>query len=200
MALPQKENITVLQGATFTRVVRWDDGTPVFKAISSIDKVAPAAINVVGHGIPEGWPVAIVSVKGMTQINTPNPERVSDYTPASVVDVDNIILPYIDASSYKNYTSGGYVRYRKPVDLTGYTARMKIKRNKSDDTELVYLTDGNGITIDNTDKTIQIVIDATITETLDFNSGVYDLELVSATSEVFRILEGSVTVSRETTT
>lgn len=201
MALPLKENITILQGATFNRVLRWDEGTPVFKAITNVEQNAPATITCVGHGVPEGWPVAVVSVKGMTQINTANPDRVTNYSPASVVDVDTLILPYVDASSYKKYTGGGYIRYRKPVDLTGFTARMMVKKNKQDlpADALVSLTSGSGIIVDNSDKTITITIDASVTETLDVQNAVYDLELVSAGGQVYRLVEGTATISKEAT-
>lgn len=201
MALPLKENITILQGATFTRVLRWDDGTPVFKAITDIQQVAPATVTCVGHGVPEGWPVGIVSVKGMTQINTENPDRVSTYEITSAPDADTLLLTHVDASSFKKYTGGGYVRYRKPVDLTGFTARMMVKSNKQDAPAdaLVSLTDGSGITINVTDCTITITIDASITETLDVQSAVYDLELVSSTSQVYRLIEGTATISKEAT-
>lgn len=202
MALPLKENITILQGATFTRILRWDDGTPVYKAITNIQQVAPAEITCPSHGVPSGWPVAIVSVKGMTQINTPNPDRVTKYTPAEPVDADNLLLPYVDASGYKKYTTGGYIRYRKPVDLTGFTGRMMIKKNKQDPAEnaLVSLTSISGISIDVAASTITITIDASITETLDVQNAVYDLELVSPTLQVYRLVEGVAVISKEATT
>jgi len=200
MAIPQTENITVLQGATFTRVVRWDTGIPVFKAISAIDQVAPAAVSCAAHGVPSGWPVAIVSVKGMVEINTEDEEKLKSYTPVEPVDADNLILTFIDASCFRPYESGGYVKYNEPVDLTGFSARMHIRKTKASLVPEVTLDDASGdIVLDNVAKTIKIIISDTDTAALTISKGVYDLELVSPSNEVFRIMEGSVTVSKETT-
>jgi len=200
MAIPLIENIVVLQGATFTRTIRWDTGVPVFKAITDIAQVAPVAITVPSHGIPEGWPVAIVSVRGMAEINIADPKKLHLYTPAEAVDANSIVLPFVDASLYTGYESGGYVRYREPVDLTGFTARMTIRKSKASTVAEVTLTSGSGaIVIDQAEKTIAIVIADDVTEALTMRSGVYDLELVAPTNEVFRLMEGTVKINRETT-
>jgi hypothetical protein len=88
-------------------------------------------------------------------------------------------------------------------DLTGYTARMKIKESVEDTAALVTLTTSNGgITIDPDQVTnkgkLSLLISATDTAALDFDQGVYDLELVTG-SEVERDLKGRVRLSREVT-
>lgn len=90
-----------------------------------------------------------------------------------------------------------------PRDLTDYTARMKIKNSVFDTAALIELTTENGrITIDpdqvaNTGK-LTLTITATDTAALDFDRGVYDLELVNG-SVVERLLEGAVVFKREVT-
>lgn len=200
MAIPITENLVILQGATFVKLLRWDTGTPVFKAITNIAQVAPVEIAVPAHGVPAGWPVAVVSVKGMVEINIADPKKTRLYTPAEPTDTENVILPFVDASLYSPYDSGGYVRYMAPVDLTGFTARMTIRRTQaSTDAEVTLTSQAGDIVLDNVAKTITIIIADTITEALTMRTGVYDLELIAPTNEVFRLMEGAVTVNREIT-
>lgn len=86
-----------------------------------------------------------------------------------------------------------------PVDLTGYSARMQIRRTKSNETALVSLTNANGITLGGTSGTIAISISAAVTEALTFRRAVYDLELVSPNGSVYRLLQGAVALSKEVT-
>ena len=86
-------------------------------------------------------------------------------------------------------------------DLTGYTARMKIRPTKESATVLVSLTDGAGITLAATAPNITISISATDTAALDMTEGdpaYYDLEIVSG-SVVTRVLEGRVDFNAEVT-
>ena len=86
-------------------------------------------------------------------------------------------------------------------DLTGYTARMKIRPTKESATVLVSLTDGAGITLAATAPNITISISATDTAALDMTDGqiaVYDLEIVSG-SVVTRVIEGNINFDAEVT-
>ena len=83
------------------------------------------------------------------------------------------------------------------TDLTGYVARMQIRERVSSSDTILSLTVGSGLTM--TTTTISVAISATATAALDFNSGVYDLEIESAGGVVTRILYGTVKLSREVT-
>lgn len=88
----------------------------------------------------------------------------------------------------------------EPVDLTGYTARMQVRRKKSSDDVLLSATTENGyIELGGDEGTILLNVPAAITAALDFKTGVYDLELVASDGFVDRFLEGSVTLSKEVT-
>lgn len=89
-----------------------------------------------------------------------------------------------------------------PVDLTGYTARMKIKKKKTDATPIVSLTENSGITLGGAAGTIKIAIDATATDDFDFTTAYYDLELQPSggAADAIRALMGLVRLSKETTT
>ena len=89
------------------------------------------------------------------------------------------------------------------VDLTGYTARMKIRAPGANGggTLILELTTENGriaLTTDAEPGRIDLEISATDTELLTGANGVYDLEMVSGT-EVTRLVQGGVTLSPEAT-
>ena len=65
------------------------------------------------------------------------------------------------------------------MDLTGYTARMHIRTEVTDAAvQLACTTDNGRITLQPTLGQITLTISATDTATLQFDAGVYDLELV----------------------
>lgn len=201
MTVPVKKSLTILQGKTFDLLIRWETEPIVYKEITGISQAAPCVIDCVGHGVPDGWRVAVVSVRGMTQINAKNtPPRSTDYHVVTVAGTDEIELNAVNSAGYSAYTSGGYVQYYTPQDLTGYTARMSIK-DRVGGTELLSLTSANSrIVIDVGADTIQLHIDAVDTETETWTSGVYDLELVSSGGVVTSLLYGNVILSKEVTT
>ena len=88
-------------------------------------------------------------------------------------------------------------------DLTGYTARMHLRQYKeSTDTYLELTTDNSRITITpGSDSVITLTVDATDTDDLSFSKAFYDLELIPASGEadVERLLEGTITLSKEVT-
>jgi hypothetical protein len=85
------------------------------------------------------------------------------------------------------------------VDLTGYTARMQIRRSKSSTTTILSITTDDAITLGGTAGTVAISIPAATTATFTFRRAVYDLELVSGGGVVYRLLEGVVGLSKEVT-
>lgn len=92
-----------------------------------------------------------------------------------------------------------------PLSLTGATAAMKARRGDKDGNLLFSLTSSDGLTINTVASTITVTLpaatSAAITKTLrgdDTIEGVYDME-VTIGGVVTRVLEGSVTISREVT-
>ena len=92
------------------------------------------------------------------------------------------------------------------VDLTGYSARMKIK-TEFGGTLIKSLTSatGQGLTVGGsagapTNGEIDILISATDTTALDANViGVYDLEIASSGGVVDRVLQGKFMITPEVT-
>lgn len=89
---------------------------------------------------------------------------------------------------------------RKPIDLTGYTARMQVRETYESQTVSVELTTENGrISLDPLKGEVNLTIDAESTAELSPGLFVYDLELVSEELEVTRLLEGNFNVRPEVT-
>jgi len=198
--MAKKLDLEILQGDTFTRVMRWETSPFIYKAITGVTQAAPVAITAIAHGLKAGWRVAVVSVKGMKALNAPHQgTRDSDYNQVTIVDVDNITLNKINSADYDAYTSGGYLQFWTPVDMAGYTARMTIK-DRVGGTVLIALVSPTDIVIDNANHTITVTIGAAITAAFTWVKGTYDLELVSPTGVVTKLFKGNVVVRKELTT
>jgi hypothetical protein len=85
------------------------------------------------------------------------------------------------------------------VNLTGYTARMQIRKNPDSFVTLVEITTENGgITLGGAAGTIALLITAAVTATLPAGPAKYDLELISG-STVTKLLKGDVSILPEVT-
>jgi hypothetical protein len=86
-----------------------------------------------------------------------------------------------------------------PVNLTGYTARMQVRESHTSDEIIISLSTNSGITIDGPNGQIEILISASETSTFTDGDHVYDLEIISAGGEVYRLLQGRFNVTPEVT-
>ena len=202
-----KKDFEILIGSTWGYVIRWGTTPIVRKPITAIDfSMGAPRPSVAAHGLFDGWGVAVYGVKSPRQINAANnPPEGSDYHSATVIDTGTIELNDVtpvdeNGQEWPAYTSGGFIQYDTPVDLTGYTARMSIKDKIGGAVLHSLTTENDGITIDTAAKTVLLSIPAATTEDFTWSRGVYDLEMVSATGKVTRIISGRIVLSREVTT
>lgn len=86
-----------------------------------------------------------------------------------------------------------------PVDITGYTAAMQARHNIKSTSTFISLTDVSGLTLGGAAGTIVVNLSAATTAAITEKFGVYDLELTAPDGTVTRLLQGSVTISREVT-
>ena len=181
--------ISIKKGKTFSRVYHPASLPHVFKAITSISQTAPVVIGAPGHGLVDGQYAAVVSVKGMTQINASvSPPALSNYHKVTVIDPNTISINDINAAEFRAYTSGGYLQYFTPLDMAGCSARRTIK-DEVGGTVLLELTTGNGaLTIDDVNHTITETISAAVTEAITWDCGVSDMELETAAGVVFELV------------
>lgn len=193
-------DFTIQQGATFNPKLKYSQPQFTVKAITGITKSGQAVVTAASHGLTVDWPVWIVGVVGMEQINHRS-EMLALANKAYYgyfVDANSIRLN-VDTSRYSAYTSGGELLYHPPVNLTGYTARMNI-RSTVDATTILHslTTENSGIALGGAAGTVDLLISATNTALFTFGTAVYDLELISGTV-VTRLLSGNVTLSKEVT-
>lgn len=97
-----------------------------------------------------------------------------------------------------------------PINLAGYSAKMQLRTAVDNTTALLTLSsslqpDGTGLNLSgsNGNKTllsgsIGVIISAFTSSVLNFDTAVYDLELMSG-SVVTRLLEGTVRLSKNVT-
>ena len=202
MAAALQHDIELRRGATYVLPVRWETTPWLYAAIASISLTAPVTITSAAHAIPDGWKVAVVDAKGLTQLNAKNnPPKASDMRRATVVSATQIQFNEISAAAFGKHQAGsGYLAWLTPHSLAGYAARMQIKDRVGGAVLLSLTTENGGIALDDGGKVIEISITAAQTEALTKSAGVYDLELVSPGGVVTALLEGAVSVASEVTT
>jgi len=198
MQKPAKINYKVYQGSTFNELFRWESETKVYEPIQSISKSAPCVITTQNPTqIPAGWRVRVVGAGGMREINQTDPDAFYIATGATG---STVTLNQVNSLLYNTYTSGGVIEYNEPVNLFGYSARMQI-RETVDSTEVIHeSTTANGeIRLNNTYKTVEILIPASATTQFSFTTAVYSLELFTASGVVVPFLAGNLTLVPEVT-
>lgn len=184
-------DITIVKGKTFEFSYRYADDELVYKPITAMPSTAPVRLTVTAHGIPDGWPVQIQSLKNPQELNS-NFTGCTKYYFATVVDADTIELNSVNASGWKPYVSGGYVVFNKPADLTGYEARMEVRDKVGGEVLLTFDSDplatpDGTITIDVALSAFVVRLPPAASAALTFKSGVYDLEAVTPGGDVYPI-------------
>lgn len=81
------------------------------------------------------------------------------------------------------------------LSLTGYTARGQIKKTYASSTKVDFT-----VSVDTTNTELDISLSSTQTGGMKAGRYVYDIEIVSSSSHVTRVLEGQVEVTPRVTT
>jgi len=194
------EKVPIIQGSTLRFPVRWGTTPIVYKPITGVVLSAPLRFTVVGHGLPDGWRVEVVSVRGSTTLNSSGKGKPTDYHLATVVDADTVELNDVNLDDLSPYEGGGYLKFSTPVNLAGYDARMKFK-DRVGGVELFSLSSevGGGLTIDVDNFVTLVELSALQTKMITLRKVVADLEMVKGT-DVDNIVTISFPVQKEITT
>ena len=199
MIEPKVHDIPIIQGSQFQLGFHWYGGGLSCAEIEAVTVGCPTIITITGHGLPSlsPTPIRIRNVQGARNLNTGNKD--CDMILATYIDADNFSVK-IDTTLQRYKAGTGSIEWYMPKALTGWTAEMQLREKIDDVTPLVSLTSGAGdITISLPDARIVFTIPTVTTEGLDFNEGVYDLELIDPAGEATRLLEGKATLSKEVT-
>jgi hypothetical protein len=86
-----------------------------------------------------------------------------------------------------------------PINLSGYSSRLQVRQAYYSDDPIVSLVSGSGITIGGSAGTIDIFIEASATSNFPTGTHVYDLEIISPSNIVDRLIEGTFNVTPEVT-
>lgn len=86
-----------------------------------------------------------------------------------------------------------------PVDLSGYSARMQLRLKVNSAVVLELTTDNGRITLGGSSGVITISVSASDMESLSPGTYSYDLEFVSPSGDVNRLLMGNFVVRSEVT-
>lgn len=85
------------------------------------------------------------------------------------------------------------------VNHTGYTVEMDVRSDFNSSSELLTLTAGNGRVSINGSGNIVLTLAASVTSSLSFERGVYDLKVTSPGGTVNYYLRGPFVVARTVT-
>lgn len=188
-----RQDFCVGAGATFHPVIRWGTDVLVSVPITGISQTAPTVVTAAGHGAPDGWEAAVVSAKGLYQINaTRYPPQGPDWRALSVIDMDTVSLVNTNTADATPYLAGGFLVYSTPGLLAGMTGSMTFYDNPSKTgVPLLALTSGNGLVLDLGDKTINPLIDTSL---VLWTTAYYWLDVTDADGVVTEVLEGTLTI------
>ncbi len=178
------KEILIERGKTYEIDVYWSVDPIIRKPITAISLAAGAPrLTVAGHGMPDGWQAEVYGVIGMKQINDVGRQE------CLVIDPNTIELnkvnPVDDSGKiWPAYTSGGFVSFKTPRDLSNYTPAIDFK-NKIGGT--VWATSQSSLaplniiaaTIDNALKKTTLRISAVDTAAIPMSikKGVAELEM-----------------------
>lgn len=79
-----------------------------------------------------------------------------------------------------------------PVDMTGWTAKLQIRKSPGSTILYETLTLGDGITIDLDTGRVSWISHTEVTSTWTFPKGVWDIKLVDSSADERVIIEGTV--------
>lgn len=196
MSTPRFE-LDMEQGATFNYTFHWYAGGRFMAPIEDITVGYPTRIKVTAHGLPtiSDTPVIISGVDGADILNSEG----TGIEEAIYVDADHFDMPQSTvADTWKCGT--GEITYHKPSDITGFTARMQI-REKWHSLDFIeeLTTENGGIVLTVEDASIEITLLPAVTALYTFRQAVYDIEMIDPNGSITRIIEGTITLSKEVT-
>lgn len=86
------------------------------------------------------------------------------------------------------------------IDMTGYTARMQVRKSTNAATIQLELTTENGrITITGAEGKIELYISDSDTSSLEGTKSVYDLELIDNSGDIIKFARGIIVMVDEVT-
>ncbi|WJN61354.1 hypothetical protein [Pseudomonas sp. SO81] len=181
-------DLTIQRGKTFEFGFLYAEDEILYLPITGMPSKAPVRLTVVGHSVPDGWPVQVACVKAPAELNTPEGE----YQIAKVVDEDTVELNAVNAHCWKVFSGSGLLVLTKPMDLTGWHCRAQVRDRVGGTVLFTWHSDpaespDGEIEVDVAGSAFVLKIDAATTAALDWARGVYDVEAIAPGGEVYPV-------------
>lgn len=176
-----KLKLSARKGASADIQIRVETDALSFAVISGMAQTAPMRVTSTSHGILDGWRAAVVDAKGMTEMNAADSASVrdGDLHNITVVDANTIEFDGISAAGFRAYTSGGYLAFYAPKDLSGYTAaRMDLKTRAGGDVILALSTIDDTLEIDAASSSVWVHLPDDALDTVPARDYLFDIELI----------------------
>ena len=203
MAL-QKLTLTIRKGSAENIPIRLEQSGWSYASISAVAQSAPLRVTVPGHGIPDGWRVAIMNVKAVGDFGAANnPPKDNELHTVTVIDADTIEFNAINGAAFRTHTGGGQLAWHTPVDLNLYVgARMNVRDKVGGVLVANWTTDTNELERDVANDTLWLRLDDLVTETMTAKNKVFDIELIRTGGDADRVCayDSTLVVLDETTT
>lgn len=198
----QTIDLIITKGKTFSQAFLCaEDDQYVYRKIATLASAAPAQIAVAGHGLPAGWPARIESVKAPLELNTPEDE----WLIPAVINDGVLEINHLNLQGAKPFSGPGVLVYPKPIDITGWTARMQV-RDRIGGAVLLNFSSNPGdapdgtITVDTAGSALVIGLSADKTAAISWSRAVYDIEAARPDGSVIGIVSpSSIIVKQEVT-
>lgn len=199
--------LTLLQGTTCRTLFRYAQPTAVAVAVAVAAATSPALITTAtDHGLPtDPWPVQLWVTPprgcGLTLWRPVDVEAQACQAVtllATRTGTDTLTVP-VSALTASPFPLPAELRFFPPVDLTDYTARMQVRAAIDSDIVLLALSTDDGTIEVEVEGRVTLVVPPELTAGAIWRTGVYDLELISPTGEVIRLVGGPVTLVPEVT-
>lgn len=199
--MAEQIDITITRGKTFEFGFLYAEDELLYLPITAMPSTAPVRLTVVGHGVPDGWPVQVQCVKSPAELNSAEDERYI----ARVIDADTIELNAVNAHCWKAFSGSGLLVLNKPMQLTGWHCRAQVRDRAGGEVLFTWHSDpgenpDGDVDVDVAQSAFVLRADAATTGGLTWKRGVYDVEAIAPSGEVYAVTAVSaVTVESEVT-
>lgn len=192
-----KLSLTVRRGASADIPIRLEADQLVYAPITAIANSAPVLITAPAHGCPDGWRALVQAAGGMVEINTPWDGVQDDrFRRVTLVDGDNVEFNDVNAAGLGTYTSGGYLVYRQPLDLSQFIeARMDVKGSVNGPVLATYRHTSGGLLMDSSAAALNLVLSPTATLSLSAAKRYFDIELIRSDGSVLAACAATSTLT-----
>lgn len=188
------QDFCVKLGETFHPTLRWALSTITSVPVTGVSQAAPVVVTAPGHGLPNGWPAALVGVQGMTQINaTRYPPKGEDWHKGTVMSASQVQFNDVSSTDFPAYTAGGFLVFNTPAPLAGVSAVMSIydTADHSDAPIATLMTSNSGILVDPVAMTLTPYMQ---TAGLTWQVGYYKLDVTDASGAITELMRGTITL------